>query len=115
MHTVVLTPTFLRQDRACGVDEGNIDDIVNVVALDPIAGDIIAGTGGARKVRHTFHNQGKSGGICTIHYFAGEGVPIFLLSAYARGTKANLTKAERNELAALLPMLARSYRSGKEL
>ena len=45
-----------------------------------------------------------------MHYFGGTDVPIFLLAIYGKGDKANLTKAERNELAAILPRLAVDYR-----
>jgi hypothetical protein len=45
-----------------------------------------------------------------IHYFGGDDVPIFLLSIYGKGAKANLSGAERNELAKLLPKIAAAYR-----
>ncbi|MCY4140088.1 MAG: hypothetical protein OXF56_17700 [Rhodobacteraceae bacterium] len=54
---------------------------------------------------------GKSGGYRTIHYFGGDDVPVFLLSVYAKGTKVNLSRAERNELAKVLPAVADAYRS----
>ena len=77
----------------------------------PLAGTLIAGTGGARKLRHAGRGKGKSGGYRTIHYFGGEDVPVFLLSVYGKGTKADLSQAERNELARTLPRLADAYRA----
>ena len=68
------------------------------------------GTGGARKLRHAGRSQGKSGGYRTIHYYGGDDVPVFLLSIYDKGTTANLTGAEKNELANILPKLADAYR-----
>lgn len=38
-------------------------------------------------------------------------MPVFLLSVYAKGTKVNLSRAERNELAKVLPAVADAYRS----
>ena len=46
----------------------------------------------------------------TIHHFGGDDVPVFLLSVYSKGTRENLTKGERNQLAALLAGLADHYR-----
>ena len=46
-----------------------------------------------------------------IHYFGGDDVPVFLLAVYSKGAKANLTGAERNELAKLLPEIADAYRA----
>jgi hypothetical protein len=55
---------------------------------------------------------GKSGGYRTIHYFGGDDIPVFLLSIYEKGAKADLTARERNKLATILPKLARNYRMG---
>ncbi len=73
----------------------------------------MVGTGGARKLRHAGRGGGKSGGYRTIHYFGGNDVPIFLLALIDKGEKANLTKAERNQLAGLLPNIVEVYRAGK--
>ena len=90
--------------------------IVNALAEDPLAGSTIVGTGGARKLRHAGRGGGKSGGYRTIHYFGGDDVPVFLLAVYGKGAKANLTKAERNQLTKLLPKSADAYRANvKEL
>ncbi|MGQ0486106.1 MAG: type II toxin-antitoxin system RelE/ParE family toxin [Hyphomicrobiales bacterium] len=87
-----------------------MQDIATVIAGDPLCADLIAGTAGARKLRHTGHGKGKSGGYRTIHNFGGNDVPVFLLAVYGKNRKANLTKAERNDLARLLPRIAEAYR-----
>ena len=51
MHTVVETPEFLRRANECGVSEDERAEIVFCVAADPKGGNLIPGTGGARKVR----------------------------------------------------------------
>jgi hypothetical protein len=48
-----------------------------------------------------------------IYVFGGEDVPVFLLAAFAKNEKSDLSKAERNELAKLTAALIRSYRSGR--
>ena len=110
MHAVLLTSTFERQARRAGVGRDELAGIVDAIASDPEGGDLISGTGGARKVRHAGRGQGKSGGYRTIHYFGGGDVPVFLLSIYGKSAKANLSKAERNELASVLPRIAEAYR-----
>jgi len=82
----------------------------NSVAADPTAGDLIVGTGGARKLRVAGRGKGKSGGYRVIHYFAAEDVPVFLLALYGKGRQADLTQAQRNDLAATLPQIAEAYR-----
>lgn len=111
MQTVISTPEFLSQAKKLKLSQDEIDSIVETLADDPLAGDIISKTGGARKLRHAGRGGGKSGGYRTIHYFGGVDVPVFILTVYGKGDKANLTNAERNQLAKILPQLADHYRA----
>ncbi len=112
MHTVNWTAVFEKQARSAGLAFEDIFDIAATIAMNPMAGDLIVGSGGARKVRHAGRGRGKSGGYRTIHYYAGEAVPIFLLALIDKGQRANLSKAEVNELAKLLAVLAQNYGKG---
>ena len=69
------------------------------------------GSGGARKVRFARRGKGKSGGYRTVHYFAGDDVPLFLLALIDKSERSNLSKAERNELSKILAELADDYRA----
>ncbi len=62
------------------------------------------------KLRHALRGKGKSGGLRTIHYFGGTDVPVFLLAIYGKNQRANITSAEKNELAKLLPQIVDNYR-----
>ncbi len=110
MHSVVETPTFVAQAKRAGLPEAELAEIVVTLATNPEAGEVMVGTGGARKLRHAGRGHGKSGGYRTVHYFAGQDVPVFLLAIYGKGEKANLSQAERNALARLLPLIAAAYR-----
>jgi hypothetical protein len=85
---------------------------VNTIANNPEAGDVIPGTGGARKVRFAGRGRGKSGGFRVITFYSGPDVPVFLLNVFAKGDKINLTAAERNELRAILADIVTAYRQG---
>lgn len=110
MHGVVLTSTFERQAKALGLDDEELLDIVSLIAADPEGGDLMPGTGGARKMRHAGRGQGKRGGYRTIHYFGGDDVPLFLLSVIDKGRRSDLSTSEKNQLAAILPRIAAAYR-----
>ena len=110
MHTVTSTPSFLAQVKKCKLTEKELTDIENTVSDNPEAGTLMAGTGGARKLRHVGRGKGKSGGYRTIHYCGGRDVPVFLLAIYGKDDKDNLTDAEKNELAKVLPLIADAYR-----
>jgi hypothetical protein len=54
--------------------------------------------------------RGKRGGARAIYYYHDKSLPLFLLNVFAKNEKANLTKAERNEMRKLLPRLIAGYR-----
>ncbi len=112
MHTVVETPAYLADVRAARLTEAEREAVVSIVARNPLAGDEIAGTGGVRKLRVAGRGKGKSGGYRVITFYSGEDVPVFLLTLYSKGEKANLSKAERNELKNILADIVQSYRQG---
>ena len=111
MHTVLETPIFRADCKSAGVTEAELRQIIDVIAANPLAGDLIPGTGGARKLRFARQGRGKSGGYRTIHYFGGEDVPVFLLALVAKSQRTDLAQKERNRLRDILPKLAEAYRS----
>ena len=110
MHAVVETHAFRRACVAAGVTEAELFAIVDTLAANPRSGDLMEGTGGARKLRVAARGKGKSGGYRVITFFAARDVPVFLLDVFAKGEKVNLSKAERNELKAILGQLADEWR-----
>lgn len=106
--TVIETPGFLRE-AATVLTEADRAQLVSFLAANPDAGDIIPDTGGARKLRWRAQGRGKRGGVRVIYYFYNESIPVFLLNVFAKNEKANLTKAERNEMKGLLPRLVAGY------
>jgi hypothetical protein len=111
VHTVVETPAFL----ASAKDEGLGDDerlaIVAHLARHPNAGDLMPGTGGARKVRFAGRGKGKSGGYRVVTFYGGNDIPVFLLDVYGKDTQANLSRAARNELRRMLTALPEAWRT----
>lgn len=77
MQTVISTPEFLSQAKKHGLSQDEINAIVEYLATDPLAGEVMVGTGGARKLRHAGKGRGKSGGYRTIHYYGGDDIPVF--------------------------------------
>ncbi|TDR94571.1 type II toxin-antitoxin system RelE/ParE family toxin [Enterovirga rhinocerotis] len=113
MHGVIETGSYLADARAAGLDADEMAAIVSIIASDPMAGDLMVGTGGARKLRVARRGKGKSGGYRIVTYFAAEDVPVFLLALIDKGERANLSSAERNELRRILVTLADEYRAGR--
>ncbi len=108
MHTVVELPEFCRRAEAL-LGDAEKQAVISYLALHPLSGAIMRGTGGIRKLRWASGGKGKSGGVRVIYYYHGKSTPLFLLSLFGKSEKANLSKAERNELAKLVRVLAKSH------
>ncbi len=92
-----------------GISEDEVKAIIDFIATDPMAGDEIRGTGGCRKIRFAGRGKGKSGGYRVITFYSGEKLPVFLLAAFGKGAKANITAAEAATLKAVTKLIAQTY------
>jgi len=75
------------------------------IVLAPMAWPVIAGTGGARKARAARGGRGKSGGARIIYYVVTRKGVLYLLDAYAKSAKEDLTDAEKREIRKLTAAL----------
>ncbi|MCL4510053.1 MAG: type II toxin-antitoxin system RelE/ParE family toxin [Bacteroidetes bacterium] len=69
---------------------------------NPQKGDLVKGTGGARKVRMRRPGRGKSGGARVIYYWQDEEGVIWLIKAYAKSVAAELTAKEKKQIAKVI-------------
>jgi hypothetical protein len=110
--TVVETERFLKDVRPL-LSDAERAELVAFIAANPEAGEVIPETGGVRKVRWALAGKGKRGGARVIYYHHSERLPVFLLAAYAKNEKANLSRAERNAMKRLVPILVAGYAARK--
>lgn len=108
MLTIAEVPEYIRRSEKLLTEEAR-RDIVDYLAANPKAGDLMEGTGGVRKLRWGIQGRGKSGGVRVIYYVHSEMMPLYLLTLFAKNERANLTKAERNELAGLVDILVSAW------
>ena len=98
--TVVETTPFIHAVQEVWNDSERIT-FISYIAEHYEAGDLIRGTGGLRKIRWTRPGIGKRGGIRVIYYYYDQEAPVFLISAFAKYEKENLTAEDRKYLSAL--------------
>ena len=111
MQTVVETPHYLvAAERLFSAEERQ--GIVDHIAADPFCGVLTSGGGGIRKFRVGIAGRGKRGGGRVIYLFGGDDVPLFLLAAFAKNEKSDLTPAERAKLSKATASMLASYRRG---
>ena len=106
LGTVAETPEFSRRVTRL-LSPVEREALVLALAMNPLAGDLIRGTGGVRKLRWARVGRGKSGGTRVIYYFHSDNAPLYLLTIFGKGEKVDLTDEERNELAKVIGVLKR--------
>ena len=108
--TVIETPTFLRQAEAIW-DEEERAALVDFIARNPESGDVIPGTGGVRKMRWARSGSGKRGGARVIYFYHHAERPIYILLAYAKAQREDMTSDEKRAVADLAEALKRQQPS----
>jgi len=96
-------PAFERYRRDYLDDEG-LRSLQNALLTEPSKGDVIEGTGGLRKLRHTDprRNKGKRGGLRVIYYWWQAGNQCWLFTLYDKDEASDLSAAERATLKTML-------------
>lgn len=109
LQTVVETPEFIKQATAL-MDDSSRKEFIDFIAENPLKGDLIVGTGGARKIRWAGHaHQGKRGGVRVIYHYHNENIPIFLFTVYAKNQRANITADEKKTLQRIIQSIVKTY------
>ena len=85
----------------------DFEDFKKSLAENPEQGDMIAGTGGIRKVRLKSSTKGKSGGFRVCYLYIENRLILFLLFIYAKNEQENLSQSEKVELKQLADSIKR--------
>ena len=92
----VHTEPFRRCWKAMGLNDDNLKELEDYLLENPTAGDVIEGTGGARKLRFQLDdNRGKRGGGRVIYVDILEKEKLYFLFAYPKGVQSDLTADQK--------------------
>ena len=89
MHTVIESPEFIAWSAKVWSDEERIA-FINWISENALAGDVIPGAGGLRKVRWSRQGMGKRGGARVIYFNRLASGEVVLLLVYAKAKFDNL-------------------------
>ena len=109
MQTIVETWEFIRHADRLGLDDEELVAIKIYIAANPSAGDVVPGSGGARKVRFPVRGKGKRGGYRVITFYTGNALPVFLLDIYSKRSKSDLTSREIGKIRSNIAGILRQY------
>jgi len=107
--SVVETPEFIQAATKL-LSEREHSDLIDFLARNPAAGDLIPGTGGVRKLRWGLEGRGKRGGARVIYFYHDVDMPIIVLTAYAKNQRDDLSQQDRNEMKRLTVLLVGAFK-----
>ena len=97
-------PEFEKKWLEVGLNDDDLNELQSYLCLHPKAGPVIPDTGGLRKLRWNI-NKGKRGGIRTIYVDFARFDTIYLITAYSKSDKVDLTPSEKHKIKDILVIL----------
>lgn len=109
----IMLPEFEKCWKSIGLNDNDLKRLQSELLLNSQENPVIQGTGGLRKVRFAIKNRGKSGSIRVVYVDFAVYEAIYLISAYPKNEKDNLSKAERNAIKVLIEKLEAQIKINK--
>lgn len=103
----VIMGQFETDWKDIGLGDKELKDLQEYIIADPKAGDPMSGTGGVRKFRFALEGRGKSGGIRVCYLDVPLAEITYLITAYTKKEKDNLSMKERNDVKKLSDILTK--------
>ena len=94
----IITKEFDHTWRKLGLNDEDLRELEIYLCKNPDCGDTLEGTGGVKKLRWAIEGRGKSGGARIVYLDIVFAEHIYLLTAFPKNEKANLSKQERNQM-----------------
>lgn len=104
----VIMPVFEKQWKSMGFDDNDMQDLQIQLLENPQVGKVIKGTGKLRKMRFALPGRGKSGSSRVLYVDFVLAETIYLIFAYSKKEKDNLTDEECNNIRKLIEFIEES-------
>jgi len=104
-RTFIMTPEFYRCWKMLGLNDDHLKELQESILINPQVGKVVQGTGGLRKVRFAINNQGKSGSVRVLYVDLVIYEKVYLIIAYGKNEKDNLSDSEKAEVKKLIMQL----------
>ena len=105
MREFIILPEFDKNWSAAGLNDDDLRKFQLYLSRNLESGPVIPGTGGLRKVRWLTSKNGKRAGIRCIYIDFAYYEKIYLLTAYTKSTKEDLTETDKNQMRFLVELL----------
>ena len=104
----VIMPVFDKQWRDMGLDDVDLQCLQEQLLENPQIGKVIKGTGKLRKMRFALPGRGKSGSSRVLYVDFVLAETIYLIFAYPKNEKDNLTDEECRNIKKLIDKIEES-------
>lgn len=108
-------PGFVADWKRLRLGDDDLRALELMLMADPRKPPVIAGTGGLRKTRFTADRwaTGKSGGARVLYAWFERQAVIYLVMAYPKSQRDNITPAEKASIGRLLKSIERKLEEGR--
>ena len=103
----IMTPEFDKNWDDLGLNDDDLKELQEEILRNPQIGPVIKGTNGLRKMRFAL-NEGKSSGARVLYIDLVMNEEVYLISAYAKGEKENITDTEKASIRSMIELLKKS-------
>ena len=103
---IIRTSTFSKAIAKLKVSAAELEALEGEIASTPLAGDVIQGLKGVRKIRFAYGGKGKRGGGRCIYLVLAVEDSIYLLLAYGKSKQTDLSSKQRKDILAFIEDLA---------
>lgn len=97
MYTIIETPVYARKVAEL-LDDDERESLAAFIAMNPMAGALVPGSGGIRKLRWRSSGGGKRGGHRVIYFNRLELGEIWLLTIFSKRQHANISLREMKHI-----------------
>lgn len=101
----IFTKPFIDAWKRMQLDDDDLKELESILLKNPQKGDVIQGTGGARKIRIQLEGRGKSGGGRVIYVDVYEKEKLYFLLAYPKNVQENLTNEQIRVLTEIVKLI----------
>lgn len=107
-RTFIETNEFTRKWEQLGLTDEELRKLENSILENPQIGKIVKGIGKLRKMRFSLPGRGKRGSmrICYVDFLIQE--TVYMITAYAKNERENLSQKERNDIKKAIDILEES-------
>lgn len=103
----IMTPEFDKNWSKMVLTDDDLKKLQEDILLNPKIGQVIEGTGGLRKMRFAL-DAGKSGGARVLYVDLVVHEEVYLIAAFPKSAKENISPAEKNAIRKMIEKLKES-------